>query len=68
MGQPDIFNESNVMFSLDGTNFVSAADIDPIYIDTGTTKDLFVRLNVPIGTSSRQFSGIITYSVMENLS
>jgi len=65
---PDIgsvFNETNVMFSLDGTTFEFAVDIDPINIAAETSEDLYVKLSIPVGTSSGSFSGVITYTVME---
>lgn len=61
----NVFNESNVMFSLDGVSFVDAASIPPINISAQTTENLWVKLSIPVATPSGPVSGFITYTVME---
>lgn len=62
-----IFTEQNVMFSIDNINFVNAENFDPINILAQGAFDYFVQLTIPVATESGTFTGIITYTVLENL-
>lgn len=63
----NVFTEQNVMFSeTESGTFVSAANFDPINIAALGTFNYFVRLTIPVSTTSGTFTGIITYTVMEN--
>ena len=63
-----VFTEANVLFSTDaGATFESVDVLDPFGILAGGSFDLHVQLNVPVGTGSEPFSGIITYTVLEDL-
>lgn len=63
----NVFTEQNVMFSSNNQTFVKAENFDPINIPAQAMHSYFVQLTIPIGTQSSNFTGIITYTVMENL-
>jgi len=60
-----IFNENNVLFSVDDINFADVSEIGIINIPSETSKNLFVKLTIPTATPAGPFSGTITYTVMQ---
>jgi hypothetical protein len=62
----DVFNEANVLFSQDdGVSYMPASTWIPLVIPHDTSDELYVKLTIPAGTHSGDFSGQIVYTVME---
>ncbi|MBU0467306.1 MAG: hypothetical protein KJ718_05150 [Nanoarchaeota archaeon] len=61
-----VFTEDNLLFSVDnGANFVSADELPVIFISENSSFELYLKLNIPVGTFAQEFSGTIIYPVVE---
>ncbi len=61
-----VFTADNVKIDIDdGKGFTAPADVDPFVITNGGSKDINIKLNILAGTHSEDFTGTITYTVME---
>ena len=62
-----IFDNTNVLFDLDGGGLVAPASVPVTLIAALGDLEIDVQLNVPSGTTSGDQTGTITYTIMEAL-